>query len=112
MVGPFFYINSKELGYRGYLCHKELEDTAYRQLHFITSAIGHDRLFDKRFPHTQIEYFDFPRGRVAYDTKQQEHIIYIDRCIAHRTDAIANLFGTEKYRVEYDEHYVCKDCMS
>ncbi|OQB12239.1 MAG: hypothetical protein BWY15_02288 [Firmicutes bacterium ADurb.Bin193] len=97
--------------FRGFLYHAEQNDTAERQLHFLTSKVGHAQLFDTKFPHTTIEYFDFPRGRVVFDSESGKHIIYIDKCIIEKADKIAEIFDAKDYVVKEDEHYICKNCM-
>jgi len=111
MVGPFFYINSRKLNFRGFLYLAEPNENAEKQLQFLTSRVGHAQLFDKKFPNTTIEYFDFPRGRVVFDSEEVRHIIYIDNCIREKANNIAEIFDAKNYIVEKDEHYVCKNCM-
>jgi len=57
-----------------------------------------------------IEYFEFPRGRVVYNTAPGSHIIYIDNCIKERLDDIVFSYQLIKYDFQGDEHYVCAKC--
>lgn len=48
-----------------------------------------------------------------WDMTKNEAVIYIDRCINKHDilTKIIEVFNLRKYRVEYDEHYRCKNCM-
>lgn len=79
MVGAFFYINSDKLNYHDWLTNSTDEATAELYGDKLTGNVGHDKLFDNKFNQGrhEIEYYDFPRGRVVYDTIRKIHIIYI-----------------------------------
>lgn len=111
MVGPFFYINSIELGYHGWLSHLIREDQAERYGDFLISGVSHADLFDMKFKTTDIEYFIYPRGRVVYNTVTNSHIIYIDKCLADKVNSIVFSYGLTNYVIMNDEHYVCPNCM-
>ena len=112
MVGPFFYIDCPTLNYKGLLMHRVKEEEADRTGEFLNSDIGHDLLFDNHFGNESkfIEYFDYPRGRVVYNTATKKHILYIDRCIRNMVAEIAREFDIIDYDVQEDEHYVCNGC--
>lgn len=113
MVGPFFYIDSDELNYHGWVSHLTSEEKAEKYGDFLTSNVGHAELFDLKFKNCpSIEYFDFPRGRVVYNTLTCTHIIYIDKCIQNKADRIAINFKLSNYILLDDEHYVCPNCMN
>jgi len=78
MVGPFFFVDSNVLDYHGWICHKISEKNAEKCGDFLNSEVGHDKLFDMKFGKsgTEIEYFEFPRGRVVYNTATNTHTIY------------------------------------
>lgn len=113
MVGPFFFIDSVELDHKGWIFHMVSESKAEVYGDFLIDPIGHDALFRMKFRNMdeQVEYFDFPRGRVVYNTVTKRHIIYLDRCIRHRIDHIADRFMLKEYEVQEDDHYVCPGCM-
>ena len=114
MVGPFFYIDSEELGYRGWLYHGRGEKRAEKYGDFLIDPTGHEELFDYKYKDAPdgIEYFNFPRGRVVYNTKTETHTIYLDKCIADKVDHVARAYRLENYTVNTDdEHYVCPGCM-
>lgn len=113
MVGPFFYIDCPKLNYKGLLMHRVNEEKAERAGDFLNSPIGHDQLFDNRFGNESkfIEYFDYPRGRVVYNTATKKHVLYIDRCIRSMAAEIAREFDIIDYDVQGEEHYVCLGCM-
>lgn len=114
MVGLFFYIESPQLDYKGFITHTVAENKAEIYGDMLTDSVGHSQVFESRFPDTLIEYYDFPRGRIVYDTKNGKYIIYIDKCI--RTVAkirkIKEIFGIldKRCEIQGDFHYVCKKC--
>lgn len=58
------------------------------------------------------DFATFPRGRVMFDTNQNRHVIYADRCItANEVSRIKELFQTTNAKVRRDEHYRCDKCM-
>ena len=112
MIGPFFYINSKALCYKGFLYHAIPINKGEKNGEFLDNRLGHAELFDEKFKNKFIEYFDFPRGRVVYNPEAKDHNIYIDKCIENKAPEIAKLFEAENYKIDYDGHYVCKKCIS
>ena len=59
------------------------------------------------------DFASFPRGRVIYDSRTGEHIIYADKCISdYEIRKIAKYFEVEKYRVKRDLHYRCDSCLT
>lgn len=59
------------------------------------------------------DFASFPRGRVIYDSRTSEHIIYADKCILdYEIRKIAKYFEAEKYRVCRDLHYRCDNCLT
>lgn len=114
MVGLFFYINSTSLSYHGFLCHTLDDDKAEVYGDMLTDPYGHSDLFDSTFADSGREYYDFPRGRVVYDTVKKEYVIYIDHCLnkTNKIISIKKLFCIEEKncRIDFDDHYVCKRC--
>ena len=114
MIGLFFFIKSEELVSNDFLIHaidlKDAEDYGDMK----TDVLGHDKLFESTYPNYSSEYYDFPRGRIVYDTVNDEYTIYIDQCIRTKTkiEKLKKLFGlkNEKVKVDGDLHYVCKKC--
>ena len=80
----------------------------------VDSDYGHfeewDEIGGQKYPYA--DFATFPRGRVLYDVKKEEHILYADRCIsAEKMVKIAAVCKAKEYRVERDEHYRCDKCM-
>ena len=78
------------------------------------SDLEHFTSWDKelvnRFPNA--DFATFPRGRVMFDTKQNVHLIYADKCInAEGIAHIKALFQTINAQVCRDEHYRCDKCV-
>ena len=62
------------------------------------------------------EYEEFPRGRVAFDTKSSEYALLADRCILHRKSLVSGILSRLNLpaggtRVDTDSHYRCYRCM-
>ena len=105
-IGPFFYINST-LIYSACSLSK-----ARKQHDKLDNSYSHEKLYDDHF--CTGDYIDYPRGRVIWDLTNDRAIIYIDPCInkPEILDQITKAFHLNKYVVEGDEHYHCRNCMS
>ena len=114
MIGPFFYINNSELSYQGWIfaCIDESAGEQYGD--FRTSPKGHSQVFDtflKKYPgHEDLEYYEFPRGRVVYNTVTGVHTVYIDKCIRTKIAEVVKAFNIGSYVIGEDDHYVCPEC--
>jgi len=67
----------------------------------------HEQLFKSH------AYDYFPRGRVIYDLKNNQVVLFIDRCIG--STSITNVsdeftLSGNQVKVRYDEHYQCHTC--
>ncbi len=114
-VGIFWVIKGKVY------CQKEgkekesaSKDKRTKLTGIMDSGLGHFKVwnivYSKRFP--LADFAKYPRGRVVFDLKKNEHIIYADDCISiKKIGEIVKAFGIEKYRVEKDEHYSCDKCV-
>jgi len=105
-LGPFLYINGKVIA------HKIPAAQGEKRGGKIDNPYSHERLYDDHYKSG--DYIDIPRGRVIWDISADKAIIYLDTCI-EKTDGavekIAELFGLTDYIIEYDEHYVCPNCI-
>ena len=62
------------------------------------------------------EYEEYPRGRVAYDTRSKEFSLLADKCILTDASLVSKVLGTlnlskEKVRIQPDSHYRCFECL-
>ena len=114
-VGIFWVIYHQLYAAKQEVDEKQVKDHKRTQLTGIMdSDYGHfdvwDQLCGKMYP--RADFATYPRGRVVYDIKNAEHIIYVDECIIEKEiKGIATTFCAEKYRVEHDEHYACDKCL-
>jgi hypothetical protein len=108
MIGPFFYIVSKN--FTGFICNKIKEETAEKYGNFLVDPKSHADLFDEKFTKSRAEYFEFPRGRVSFNIEKNIHVIILDKCLVEKSSEIADLFELDKYEIDFDEHYVCYKC--
>ncbi|MCL1941220.1 MAG: hypothetical protein FWG09_04685 [Synergistaceae bacterium] len=107
-IGPFFYMDGD------FLSHRIPVDEGVRRVDKVDNPYSHEELYMDRYPYSNREYIDFPRGRVVWDAKKSRAIIYIDPCIEKKDGAVERvvyLFGLRDYVVEHDEHYSCSVCI-
>ena len=101
MIGPFFYIDSDDLAYHGWVYHLIREENGERCSEFMISQVSHAELFERQFRNikTDIEYFNFPKGRVVYNTATKSHIIYADQCLIDDIDNVVRAYKLKKYEI-------------
>jgi hypothetical protein len=63
-----------------------------------------------------VEYEDPPRGRVVFNLKTKQFIVYADRCIRAKPDAMRKIFRdfslpTDSAVITSDGHYRCRTCL-
>lgn len=104
-LGPFFLIENKLL-YNA----ADISDCDTRG-DKIDNPCSHEKLFEENYSKS-LDYIDYPRGRVIWDSTNGRAIIYIDPCInnAATIGKIAKAFSISDYTVEGDIHYHCKKC--
>lgn len=105
LIGPFFFI-------RGDLIYNACTLSEGReQAGKLDNSYGHDQLYDANYKNG--DYIDYPRGRVVWDKTKEQAIIYIDHCINRETvlAQVISAFELNKYVVEFDDHYHCKNCV-
>ena len=105
-VGPFFYVDGMLIYDAKYITDPECEVRG----DIIDNPCGHAELFERYYPGR--EYIDCPRGRVVYDTRVNDGVIYVDKCIDEKTIvAISEIMQLHDFSVQEDEHYRCPKCM-
>lgn len=60
------------------------------------------------------DYINVPRGRVIFDERNNQSIIYIDKCYLSDEKVlkkIIKLFQVENYVIKSDIHYQCPNCL-
>ena len=70
-----------------------------------------DKLSKNRFPYA--DFATYPRGRLLFDVKRGQYLLYLDRCITdEETKKLIKFYGLEKdlYILSRDEHYSCDKC--
>lgn len=88
------------------------------------SALGHPTGhidYWTRLQHTgtvpaEVEYEEPPRGRVVFDGREQQFILYADKCILSRRDVVGQIMDAMhlppgKTTEGRDEHYRCFECL-
>ena len=62
--------------------------------------------------HPVDDFATYPRGRIMYDVRRREHIIYADECVKmEEIKKIVELCYIKKYVIMRDDHYRCDNCM-
>lgn len=86
-----------------------------KQSDFIDYPYSHFNMWDKlsknRFPYA--DFATYPRGRLLFDVKRGQYLLYLDRCITdEETKKLIQFYGLEKdsYILSRDEHYSCDKC--
>ena len=85
------------------------------QSDFIDYPYSHFDMWDK-LSNNQFPYADFatyPRGRLLFDVKNGQYLLYLDRCITDvETKKLIQFYDLEKdgYILSRDEHYSCDMC--
>ena len=86
-----------------------------KQSDFIDYPYSHfdvrDKLSKNRFPYA--DFATYPRGRLLFDVKRGQYLLYLDRCITdEETKKLIQFYGLEKdsYILSRDEHYSCDKC--
>ena len=103
-VGLFFVVNGK------ILFHGCELDKAQNYGDFKIYDKSHYDVWEKHYyKRYKVDYDYFPRGRVAYNKKDNKFFIYRDTCIA--ADIIKTLIQCyNEYELLEDEHYKCHLC--
>jgi hypothetical protein len=62
------------------------------------------------------EYDDYPRGRVAYNTKTGKYSLFLDRCILKNKSIVNKIISDlslpiKSTEVDTDSHYRCPNCI-
>lgn len=104
-LGPFFYIDDELLYNAIPLNECEL------RIDKLDNPYSHEELFEKKYG-MELDYIDYPRGRVVWDITNDTAIIYIDPCINNEKviNKILKAFNLDKYVIQGDLHYHCKNC--
>ncbi len=109
-VGIFWVINDEILLHREMLSKREEKEKGKEMVDSRFSHLNEWEMHEKDYP--LVDFATYPRGRILYDARRNEHIIYADKCIKMEQIAqIAELCNIRKYVVAYDEHYRCDKCM-
>ena len=104
-VCVFFYVNGQ------FLIHGcELKDAeVYGD--FLIYPKSHFEIWERRYAKRyQVDFDYYPRGRVAYHTKEKRFHILYDQCVEKVIHALAEQIYDEEVLFGLDEHYQCHRC--
>ena len=114
LIGPFFVIGGQVYGYGEPVSEKNSTDS------FFDSNITHMQYwtyFTKNVKpeYKDIDYAEFPRGRIIYDVKNDKFIGYADKDILNNAGSrykVKQFFNLGGKNVDWrsDDHYVCANC--
>lgn len=114
LVGIFFVVNDRVLVESSQLSEADLcaEFADHRRSHEVFWA---ELQSSGRVPRDQ-EYFEFPRGRCVYNNLNDQHVLYMDRCIIKRPALVReirrDLQLPSRVEILTDPHYRCPVCLS
>ncbi len=109
-IGIFWVIGNEILLHREWLSKREEKEKGKEVVDSRTLHIYEWEIHERDYPLD--DFATYPRGRIMYDVRRNEHIIYADKCIKMEQIAkIVELCYIRKYVVAYDEHYRCDKCM-
>ncbi|MBO5313574.1 MAG: hypothetical protein J6B29_06365 [Clostridia bacterium] len=110
VVGIFWVINNEFLLHREMCIRREEREKGSEMVDSRFSHIKQWEMHEKDYP--LADFATYPRGRILYDARRNDYIIYADKCIEMEQIAkIAELCNIKKYVVAHDEHYRCDKCM-
>jgi hypothetical protein len=81
---------------------------------------GHDTYWEKLKKTGVVpqgsEYDDYPRGRVAYNTKTEKYSLFLDRCILKNKSIVKRIMAelnlpVKSTQTDADFHYRCAGCL-
>ena len=69
----------------------------------------------KRVVPPEVEYEEFPRGRVGYDKREERYWLRADRCILKKKALVSRIMKVMNLpadtKIETDPHYCCSVCL-
>jgi hypothetical protein len=113
-VGIFFVVDSKLLSDRTPVAEGEVYGD------FRIHERGHDTYWEMLRHRGTVpqdsEYDDYPRGRVAYNTKTGKYSLFLDRCILKNKSVVNKIMSelnlpTGGTAVDTGSHYRCPNCL-
>jgi hypothetical protein len=81
---------------------------------------GHDAFWEMlrrtRVVPQDSEYDDYPRGRVAYNTRTEKYSFFLDTCILKNKSVVKKIIAelnlpTRRTETDTDSHYKCFRCL-
>lgn len=109
-TGIFWFVRGEMIADRYDYILEEQKQSA-----FIDYPYSHFDMWDKlsknRFPYA--DFATYPRGRLLFDVKNGQYLLYLDRCITdEETKKLIQFYDLEKdgYILSRDEHYSCDMC--
>jgi hypothetical protein len=100
-----------------------IEGSTLRQAEEMGDFLGHPgthygywEKLQKAYPGlSTFDYVVFPRGRVVYNKKNKQFILYLDKDIVRNKKVVNRIMSDmslpfESTKIEVDEHYKCHKC--
>ena len=106
----FWVVNGRKIIYPLWYPKKAFLEKHSGRLDCELSHYDFWRRCEKEYPNA--DFATFPRGRIMFDFDKKENVVFYDECIDKKQfDMILDLLQIKEYRVEYDEHYSCDNCV-
>lgn len=107
----FWVVNGRKIVFPFWYPKENFLGKMTGRLDCILSHYDFWRRCEKEYPNS--DFATFPRGRIIFDLDKNENVIFYDECISNeKLKEILDLLQIRKYRVEYDEHYSCDNCVN
>lgn len=104
-VGIFFLTS------KGPLEHFCILSEAERYGDYLVYPTSHDRIWLSFYQREYGVDFDFfPRGRIAYNLRENYYRVFYDRCVLQYAQCLAGRMKQKHIELNEDEHYQCHMC--
>lgn len=80
---------------------------------FLNYTYSHYEIWEKHYREKyQVDFDFYPRGRIVYNKKNNQYILYYDKCIENEAKEMQGYFPKKNCKIARDEHYQCHQCNS
>jgi hypothetical protein len=106
----FWVVNGRKIVFPFWYPKSTFLEKKTGRLDCVLSHYDFWRRCEKEYPNA--DFATFPRGRIMFDLDKKENVVFYDECITkEQLKEVLDLLQIKKYRVEYDEHYSCDNCV-
>ena len=105
-VGLFFVVNGEMLLHTCSIVKGEKSGV------FVNYPESHYDVWEREYSRKYggIDFDYFPRGRIVFNRKTGEYLLYHDSCIAAEAESLRGRYPERTCTLTLDEHYQCHRC--